>query len=226
MKYLYLFVNLGAVIIPFIFSFHKKLRFDKKWKAFFTANLISITPFLIWDSIFTNMRIWGFNPDYLSGFYFGNLPIEEVLFFVCIPYACVYTWHCLTIIKWQKGYIRSLKFLDYLFISGSLIVSIVFNKQLYTSFTFLALAVLILILKLLKRSWLSSFYFTYFILLIPFTIVNGILTGTGIESQIVWYNNNHIIGYRVLTIPIEDIFYGMTLILLHISLFEWLKKKF
>ena len=42
-------------------------------------------------------------------------------------------------------------------------------------------------------------------ILIPFFIVNGILTGTGIEEAIVWYNNNENISIRMRPIPIEDI---------------------
>ena len=71
---------------------------------------------------------------------------------------------------------------------------------------------------------------SYLIMLIPFFIVNGILTGTGIENEVVWYNNNENLGIRLLTIPVEDFFYGMFLIGMNIMLYELLnfsrKKKF
>jgi lycopene cyclase domain-containing protein len=51
------------------------------------------------------------------------------------------------------------------------------------------------------------------------------LTGTGIEEPIIWYNNDENLGIRIGTIPIEDIFYGMLLVLLNISLFEFFQKK-
>lgn len=226
MSYLYLLVNLGAIIIPFIYSFHPRLKFNKHWKSFWLANVLTIIPFIIWDIIFTDMGIWGFNPKYLTGIYLWNLPLEEVLFFICIPYACVYTWHCFSVLRWKKSYKKDVKWVSYFLIASSILIAAIFYDQLYTFYTFISLAILISILVIKRVKWLSSFYLTYLVLLIPFTIVNGILTGTGIEGEIVWYNDNHNFGIRYLTIPIEDIFYGLTLILLNTALFESLKRFF
>jgi lycopene cyclase domain-containing protein len=55
-------------------------------------------------------------------------------------------------------------------------------------------------------------------------IVNGILTGTGLEEEVVWYNQAAILGIRILTMPVEDTFYGMFLILFVLSLFEAFQK--
>ena len=63
----------------------------------------------------------------------------------------------------------------------------------------------------------------YSVLLLPFFIVNGILTGTGLDSPVVWYNDNENLGLRVLTIPVEDIFYGMELIFLNLLIYQKLK---
>ena len=79
---------------------------------------------------------------------------------------------------------------------------------------------------MLKSVWLNHLYFSYAILLIPFFIVNGILTGTGLSNPVVWYNENEIIGFRLLTIPIEDVFYGFFLILINVFLFERFNRYF
>jgi len=51
------------------------------------------------------------------------------------------------------------------------------------------------------------------VMLIPFFIVNGILTGSFIDNEIVWYNNDENLGIRLFTIPVEDTIYAFTLIL-------------
>jgi lycopene cyclase domain-containing protein len=65
----------------------------------------------------------------------------------------------------------------------------------------------------------------YAIILIPFFIVNGLLTGTGLDEPVVWYNDSQNLRMRILTIPVEDIFYGMLLLLLNTALFEKFKRK-
>lgn len=60
--------------------------------------------FIIWDVYFTKRGVWDFNRKYLIGLDIFGLPIEEILFFVCIPYACIFTYKSLKYFK--KGYIK------------------------------------------------------------------------------------------------------------------------
>ena len=216
MKYLYLLIDFFTVIIPFLFSFHPKIKFYKEWKWFIPANILSAAIFVIWDICFTKLGIWGFNERYLLGVYFYNLPIEEILFFICIPYACVFTYYCLNNfykIKWNTKF--EAVFIPVL--SGLILITgVYFYSRAYTSVTFISLSFFLLIIKyFIKGIWLSKLISIFPILLIPFFIVNGILTGTGLAQPVVWYNNMENIGFRLLTIPIEDIFYGFELVLLN-----------
>ena len=215
MKSLYLLVNFFTIIIPFVYSFHPKIRFHLTWKGFFPAVILVGLVFVLWDMWFTSMGVWGFNPDYLSGFYVGNLPLEEVLFFICIPYACVFTYYCLDKffnLSWNP---KTEAVFCLVFSLGLIVLGLVNYDRIYTLITFISTGLVCLALKfLLKVDWFGKATTVYGILLFPFFIVNGVLTGTGIESPIVWYDHAENLGIRILTIPIEDAFYGFELILL------------
>lgn len=223
MKYTYLLIDFFTISVPFIYSFHPKLNFYKTWRAFFPAVILTGLIFVLWDVYFTSLGVWGFNEQYLLGLRIGNLPLEEVLFFFCIPYACVFTYHCLDLFIKKAMPAAVERVMTPFFIFAFAIVGALSTHQIYTSVTFFGLSALLLISKyLLKITWLDKFYVIYAVLLIPFTIVNGMLTGTGLENPVVWYNESQIFGLRLLTIPVEDVFYGMALILLNLLIYKHL----
>lgn len=221
MRYLYLLIDVCTIAVPFLFSFHPRINFYKEWKWFIPANILTAAIFIIWDVSFTRQGVWGFNKNYLVGIYFYDLPIEEILFFICIPYACVFTYYCLHKFFKFNLYIRS-ENIFILFLSVILLATgIYFYSRIYTSSVFISLPLLIIFFKyFFKETWLAKLFIIYPFLLIPFFIVNGILTGSGLAQPVVWYNNNENLGLRILTIPLEDIFYGFELILLNIFFYQ------
>ncbi|MCE7065895.1 lycopene cyclase domain-containing protein [Dyadobacter sp. CY326] len=222
MNFLYLIVDLGAIIVPLLFSFHPKIALYKKWRMLWPAILLSTVPFVIWDSYFTRIGVWGFTPKYLTGFYLFGLPIEEILFFICIPYACLFTYYCFRIFYGTDYKIRSENWVTGIFLCFTFALGVTYFDRYYTSWTAAGLVAFLLFLKfVVKSQWLSLFYFSHMFLLIPFFIVNGILTGSGLDEPVVWYNDAENIGIRIFTIPFEDIFYGMLMLLLNTYLFEY-----
>jgi len=225
-KFLYLTLDVVSILFPFLFSFYPKANFSIKWKYLWIAILIPAALFILWDEFFTNLGVWGFNPKYLTGTYIGSLPIEEILFFICIPYACVFTYEALNYLVKKDHVFPYQKTISIVLIAILFLVGFINYDKWYTGVTFIALGVYLSILQfVLKATFLSRFYFAYLFILIPFFIVNGILTGTGLEDPVVWYNNAENLGIRMLTIPVEDTFYGMLLLLMNVSIFEWLQKK-
>lgn len=183
--------------------------------------------FIIWDEVFTRMGIWGFNPKYLIGIYLYSLPLEEVMFFFCIPYACIFTYFVV------NHFVER----DYLFphqelISSALVILLLvlggyYLNQLYTAATFLVTGFFLSyqMIKLRPR-YMGRFYFSFIFILIPFFIVNGILTGSFIDEPVIWYNDKETLGIRIGTIPIEDVFYGLLMTLMSISIAEELEARF
>ncbi|NNC70491.1 MAG: lycopene cyclase domain-containing protein [Flavobacteriaceae bacterium] len=225
--YLYLLLNLASISIPFAYSFEKRMHFIKWWKEVFLSITITALLFIIWDIIFTKNGVWGFNEAYLVGVTIVNLPIEEWLFFICIPYACVFTHYAF------QHFIPNLK-LSVKLVNGMTIgllvvlaVVVVLNiEKQYTFYNFLLLILILVYSLITQERQLQTFYITFLIILIPFFIVNGILTGSFIIDQVVWYNNAENLGIRLGTIPVEDIGYAFSMIFLSIILIEKFKKAF
>ena len=213
MTSLYFIINVASFSIPFLYSFEKRMNYIQYWKAVFLAISIVAIPFLIWDVWFTNMGVWGFNPNYLLGPTIANLPFEEVLFFFCIPYASIFTHYALL---YFFPNLALPKLITKLITIGLLIAAIVivfFNyDKWYTFINFSVFAALLLYAILTKNTILNSFYITFLVVLIPFFIVNGLLTGSFIEEQVVWYNNAENLGIRLGTVPIEDAFYAFSML--------------
>ena len=225
-RYLYLILDLIVFIVPFVASFQKKAPFFKKWKYLGIAIIITSTFFILWDEIFTREKVWGFNEQYLVGIFFGSLPIEEILFFICIPYASVFTYFVLNHTVEKDHLFPHQELISSVLIILLLIAGIYNIDKWYTGVTFITLALFLAyqMLKIRPR-YMGRFYFAFAVLIIPFVIVNGILTGLFIDDSVVWYNDSHTLGMRIGTIPLEDFFYAFLLILMNIAIIEWLEER-
>ena len=210
---LYLWINCFVMGTLFL-SFDKKVAFFRYFKSLFIAIIIVGCIFIPWDIWFAEKGVWGFNNDYLLGIYYFKLPLEEWLFFITVPFSCVFIHYVLkayvkNIIQW-----RYTTLLWYVFSVFLMIVGIFNYDQLYTFTVFSLCSLAIGIITYVNSNFMKFFFRTYLVCFIPFTIVNGILTGSLTEKPVVWYNENEIIGWRIGTIPIEDSVYNMLLLVL------------
>jgi len=226
MKNLYLYLNIGSLLIPLVFSFYPKFQFYKKWTSLFPAIFIMMAFFISWDIIFTNNGIWGFNPQYINGFKLFNLPLEEWLFFICIPYACLFTHYSLQYFFPNFTLSQKATSVFYVCLLCVLIITLWYNYDKWYTLVNFGYAIILLGLVYNKNPrLLGRFLPSYFVTLIPFFLVNGVLTGSFIENQVVWYNNAENLHIRIFTIPIEDTIYSLGMLLTVFVLVEYFESK-
>jgi len=227
MSYLYLLLNLTSVSIPFLYSFEKHMRYIQYWKAIFLATILVAVPFIIWDIIFTKLGVWGFNSAYHLNINLLGLPLEELLFFICIPYASIFIHYAFQyFFKNVQLPSKLVQFIVLILIIIAVLIVVFFNEKLYTLVNFSVLLLLLLFAIFTKNNYLNRFFISFILILIPFFIVNGILTGSFIESEVVWYNNEENLGIRLFTIPVEDVFYAFNMLYSNLLLIELFKTKF
>jgi len=226
LQYTYLLINFFTIIICFIFSFHPKIKFNRHFIAFIKSAFLVGFVFILWDIWFTKNGVWWFNYRYLIGIKISELPIEEIMFFICIPFSCVFTYYCLDKffkLDWKPKSEKIFVVISSILFLG---IALYYHDRIYTFITFLSTAISLIILYfVLKINWIGKASFIYLILMPGFLAVNGILTGTGLDSPIVNYNPENFIGFRILTIPVEDIFYGYEMILWNLFFFYKFSKK-
>lgn len=225
MNNLYLYLNIGAIALPLILSFDRKVAFYKEWKYLFPAIFIMAMVFLAKDALFTHAGVWGFNDAYLLGQRFLGLPLEEWLFFFTVPYSCVFIYACLKAYLKNDPLERFHRPILWILVGFLLLGAAFYYNRLYPVIIFSLTAFLLVFFLLRKPKWLSIFLLSYLISLIPFLLLNGVLTGSFIENEVVSYNSAHIMNIRIFTIPFEDTIYNLMMLLSTVGIYEWFRRK-
>ena len=221
MIYTYALVLFLTVIICFIASFDRRIRFDRHFPAFLKAGLLVAIPFITWDVWFTARGVWWFNTDYTLGLVIAGLPLEEWLFFICIPFSCVFTYFCFDKFFKLDGLAGFNNMIVFMSVVVCAVVALLHYDKIYTLVTAVStLATLIYLHFIARASWIGKASLVFTVLMLGFFPVNGVLTGTGLENPIVNYNPGDFLGIRLGTIPIEDGVYGYTQFLLVLYFFK------
>ena len=226
MRWLYAALLLGSVAVPSLWTFDRKLKFYPKLPAVFLSIIGIGAFFVLKDVIFTRLEVWGFNPQYYSGIRIAGLPLEEWLFFVVIPYASMFLHETVVFLRpgWRLSD-RAANRISWILIAGSAGMLIFFHDRLYTFFDALFLVAVLTWSLLSKSGIINRFFLTFGVILVPFFLVNSVLTGSFIPGEVVWYNPGHFMGFRIFTVPAEDVGYAFSLILGNLLMTDFLVKK-
>lgn len=215
---LYAILMTLSLLGPLALSFDKKVAYYKTWGPLFLGIALNAVLFIVWDGWFVREEVWSFNPDYVWSFRLNDLPLEEWSFFVVIPYCSIFIYACLKAYHLGnplKKYTRGLTLLAWA-VSG--VLMIFYFEKTYTFYNSLfAFLILSYHVFFAKKNYMGYFWMAYFIHLIPFAIINGILT----SKPVVIYNNAETIGLRLGTIPAEDTLYALTCLLLPLTVMEY-----
>lgn len=221
MPYTYILINFFTVIICFLASFDGRIQFNKLFGKFLLSSTIVAIPFIAWDIWFTAKGVWWFDLNYTLGFKIAGLPLEEWLFFYCIPFACVFTYYCLEkyfTLRWTEGVNNLIVFTSFIILG---VVGLLYYERIYTLLTVMVTIVTLGYLHFIaQKEWIGKASFVYLVLMPGFFAVNGILTGSLIPSPVVNYNPDDFLGIRMGTIPLEDAVYGYSQFLLNIYFFK------
>jgi lycopene cyclase domain-containing protein len=225
-KYLYIGLIAFTFFGPLSRAFEPRIRYIQYWKSLLVATLAVYALFIPWDVFFTAQGHWGFTDRYVLGWKPLGLPIEEWLFFVVVPFACFFIYEVLNLFfPWTDKGQKWPRVVTWIVIGFSAFGAAFWADRAYPAATFFLLALALALGLRYRVTWLGPFLRAWGVSLVPFFMVNGVLTGTGLEEPIVWYNNEENSGIRLGTIPFEDAFYGMLMVFIYTATSEWHRKK-
>lgn len=221
------FIFLGILIliffVPVFYTITNKNGFRNKLRYGMPAIFITGFMFLLWDIRFTEVGIWSYDADFTIGLFHKSLPLEQWLVYLIFPYTA------LLIYEIMKTRFRSLDFnsiftaVSLLLVVALAVVAYLFRVRIYTFFSFLFTTIYLAytIFRKQFKPHLTHFFLTYLIILIPYFILNWILTW----NLAIEYHQEQVLNVWVGMIPVENFVYLFLLLLINITVYEYLSEK-
>jgi lycopene cyclase domain-containing protein len=217
MSLTYLLLNLFIIAVPIWYTFDKRTAYYRRLPALGFSIAVVSTCYLVWDILVTAHGEWSFNGKYLTGVQILNVPIEEILFFITVPYSCLFIYE--VVLYATKS--RKLRLPAIIIVAPILVLfaaSLAVSSQGYTAKALASCAFFLTATLLLDRPLIESTqYWTWLaICYVPFLIINTVLTAL----PVVEYNSNAIWGLRLGTIPLEDFFYNFAMLSFYLLVYR------
>lgn len=224
----YLLLDILIILFPLLLSFKWKFKYYRYYIALFPSIAIVGAVYIIWDAIVTARGDWWFNYKYLSGISIIGLPIEEILFFIVVPYSCIFIYENLQYFIPDKK-IRFNRIFYLLLILVLFLAGLFFYHQDYTILALMSCAFFFLVAVWRSPHILQSRnYWLYIgISMIPFIIFNYLLTSTPIVlyNPIAIWGGDGLWNGRFLTIPLEDFFYNFSMLSFYLLIYQFFSKR-
>lgn len=224
---LYLWINIVWICVMLFLTFSAKFKFYKKWKALIPAIVLLEIVFMLWNIKYTHSGIWGFTTQHLSGVTFFEIPIEEWMLFFIFPYTCIFVLSYFSHRNPRPNPSRFYYIFALLFTFISIGGAIFFYDKSYT-FTGLLIAGLLnwIIYFGYSPRWYGYFVNTFLTFYLVFFIINGVVSQYFAFGPIVWYNPKSIIGWKIMSIPIENIFFYFSLFMGVSVVYHFIDKRY
>lgn len=218
-KYTYLIINFFIIIGPLLFTFNRLVNYKNKLRYVFTSILVVATIYILWDVLATAAGHWAFSEIYTSGFRLLGLPIEEILFFITVPYSCLFVYEVINRFLTDREFqIND----NYLYVAALLLSAIAFLfLSGYTLVVVLSTAIVLVAHKVLGvNTFLKKNFWVFMI------ISYGLFIGTNYfltSIPVVTYGAEFNLGIRITTIPLEDFIYNFSMLGAYAMIFDKVK---
>jgi lycopene cyclase domain-containing protein len=221
MKFEYLFFNLAvsasALAAVIFYPKMQKLKLRSVVMSIIVPGIVFVA-----TDVFVTDLFWYFNSEHILGIFFLTVPVEEILFFITVPFGCLVLW-----VNWKKlsDNRHSIRSAPLIFAAIAVVLATVsFSLHLsYTSFVLAALLLCIIIDGILRTRLFRKLVFLQYLGIVSMLtfIFNLYLTA----RPVVTYNLLMKTNLQVATIPLEDFVYGVVLVSFVVILYEYMEHR-
>lgn len=222
-EFTYLAFNLLVFLPPLLLSIFSDVKTYKNWRPIGLSLLLVSVPFIIWDIWAAANNHWFFSTTYITNPRYFGIPIEEMLFFITVPFAMCFVWDVL------GKYIHSKPVSGILAATGISLISLTALVLLFAQWNrgytrSAAIATILAVTVIILSGWWcrNRFWWFQLILFALFLFANTFLTAL----PVITYGDTSAIGYRIGTIPIEDFLFNFALINLFVITYDYFVRKF
>ncbi len=211
--YLY-FIHHALVFIP---VFLVTLVYTRFYQADFQFRKVWLLPtflvaalYIFWDLLFSHLRIWGFNEKYTSDLRIGFFPMEEILWFLVIPFACLFIYTLIAKKEIKKPINAGWIYMVIASVAG--LFYIWQFDRLYSATAAGSVILVLLYSYVYFNDGIYNYFKTFIVMCIPLFLFDGLLTGMFTQEPVVVYNPLEFSNIRIVSIPIEDFMFGFSYI--------------
>lgn len=224
-KWYYSIILLVCLLPVIAISITGRKPFIRKWLLAIASAMITSIFFLPWDILFSRISIWGFNDKYLIGIEILDLPLEEWLFFLVVPFCCIMIYEKVSTSERPQIPYRSVNMYTSFTIAICILILVTYPTQWYTaSVAILGMCLASGLRATVPKYRLLDYYHAFFWCLIPFLLIDGMLTGLITSEPVVLYNRGEITGHRIFSIPVEDMIYCYGLLMINFVVYRRLRR--
>jgi lycopene cyclase domain-containing protein len=107
-RFQYLIVMALCVLVTLPLEFVLDARVYRRPRRLLRAMVPTFAAFVVWDVVAIRLGHWTFSPRYTTGWRIGNIPVEELVFFVVIPLCALLSYEAVRNIL-RDGWVATLR---------------------------------------------------------------------------------------------------------------------
>ena len=107
-RYQYLIVMALCVLVTLPLEFVLNARVYRRPGRLLRTMVPAFGAFVLWDVVAIRLGHWTFSPEYTTGWKVGNIPVEELVFFVVIPLCALLSYEAVSNIL-RDGWVATLR---------------------------------------------------------------------------------------------------------------------